>query len=131
MLQYVGLKNGHEPLQIHISDEFKGERSSYENEIYLEKSPKALTFDEIEYCQKYINTLKYKQLLVLGAVLVSEDDALLKLDPDALDALELKQSLRNTRKVSNGGERSVYERVLIIRESGYKLNGSPELVGAA
>jgi hypothetical protein len=131
MLQYVGLKYGHEPLQIYISDEFAGERSGYENEIYLEKSPIALTQDEIDHCQKYVKSLNYKQSLVLGAVLVDGDDALLQLSQDTLDEIELKQSLQNSRKVGNGGQRSAYERVLIIRESGYKLNGSPELVGAA
>ena len=130
MQQYVSLKYGHEPLQVQVPDSFEGDRSSIDDEIYLETVPKLLTNDEIVLCEAMIKTLPYKQSLIRGAVFYGDNDPLLECDHDQLDAIEVQNSLTASRSVSNGGTRSLYERVLIIREQGYIASGKLELVGA-
>jgi hypothetical protein len=127
MLQYVGLKYGHEPLQVHVPENFEGLRSSEDDELYVEVQMKAFTLDELALIQSAIDSLSYPQALVKGAVIVDEDDPLISADHQFLDALELREGLRNSRMCSGGGERSIYERVLIIRESGFAGNGNAEL----
>lgn len=118
MLRYVSLRYGREPLQIAVPDSFAGERSSEESEIFLSTHPIALTLDEIELCDSVIKALPYNQSLSKGAVMIDEHDPFLSASHAQLNAIEAAESLPSTEFVVNGGQRSVYERVLILREHG-------------
>lgn len=122
----AALRHPKEPLQISYPRNFMGQKSGREAdaEFHVSCEPRFLTPDEIEVAQTFIEKLPYTQALdKTGAVLIG-DDSLLEKDHDYLDDIEKAQSLSNTRFVSGTSERTVAERVLIIRERGYFGNGS-------
>lgn len=129
MLQQIALSRNGEPLQIMIPEDFQGERSSEESQLMLTTQFHPFTLDEIELIQHYLTTLPYTQTLSLGAVMLGEDDPLLELDQDALDAIETLESLPKTRFVNGGGENSIMNRVLLLRESGFLGSGKTALPG--
>lgn len=129
MRKLAYLKHGKEPLQIQIPENFQGQRSSEEEEIFLSTLPLVLTDDEIVLCRAFCKTLPYKQDVVTAAVFLDEDDPLLEADHAKLNTLEREAGLANTEFAKQGGQRSTYERVLLIREGGYLGTGSKQLLG--
>ena len=127
MLQQIALSRNVEPLQIVVPEDFQGQRSSEESQLMLTTQFHPFTLDEIELIRKYLTTLPYVQTLSLGAVMLGEDDPLLALEHDALDAIEALESLPRTRFGNSGGENSVMTRVLLIRESGFLGSGKAAL----
>jgi hypothetical protein len=131
------LRFGREPLQIPYPEDFEGDKYDGGNtdfddaEIYISTEPRFFTPDEIEVVQEYLKTLLYSQELIeTGCIMIDEDDPLLEFDHDQLDALEQDQSLPQTRKPIGGGTRQLFERVLLIREYGYRGTGFKGLPGA-
>jgi len=129
MKRLAFLKTGREPLQVSIPEDFQGDRSSEEKEIFLGTEPLMLTDDEIALCRTFCKTLPYKQDVVTAAVFLDEDDPLLSADHQKLNRIEKEAGLPNTEFASLGGQRSTYERVLLIREGGYLGQGSKQLQG--
>jgi len=129
----VGLSNPREPLQIPYPKSYMGAKSGKptDQEFHLSVEPRYLFQGEIEIAEKFVSKLPYPQRVVrTGAVLNPDgDDPLAQADHDELDRVEKAQSMPNTRKSPTGGERSPYERVLIIRERGYFGNNSQLLRG--
>lgn len=121
------LRNGREPLQIHVPEDFAGKRSSDEEEIYLCTHPIVLTDDEIQLAREFCEKLLYPQQVVTGAVFIDEDDLLINATHERLNQVEKEAGLPNTEFASKGGQRSTFERVLLIREIGYEGNGSKQL----
>ena len=127
MLQQIALSRNGEPLQIMIPEDFQGERSSEETQLMLTTQFHSFTLDEIELIREYLTTLPYTQTLSMGAVMLGEDDPLLDSDHDFLDSIEARESLSKTRFVNGGGENSIMNRVLLIRESGFFGRGKAAL----
>jgi hypothetical protein len=127
MQQQVALSRNAESLQINIPEDFQGARSSESPHLWLTTQFHSFTLDEIEVIEQYLKTLPYSQSLSRGAVMLEEDDPLLLEDHDFLDALEKKESLNASRFVQNGGENSIFNRVLLIREAGFLGSGKPAL----
>lgn len=137
LLKQAHLRVEREPLQIRYPEGFLGDKYDGGNpdfddqEFHISTEPRFLSLDEIEIVRGYIKSLPYSQDLVLtGCVLIDEEDPLLGLDHDQLDALEKDQLLRSTRKPIGGGTRQLFERVLLIREAGYEGTGFKGLPGA-
>jgi hypothetical protein len=128
--QQVALRLGREPLQIPVPEDFTGDRSSDEPEIFLGTQFHPLTFDEIKLCIAFISTLPYKQSLMKGAIILDEEDPLLTADHEKLNAVELENNLPNSEFVFQGGKRSPFERVLLIREQGVLGSGNKQLTAA-
>ena len=131
MKNQVSLQYGREPLQIPVPADFTGERSSEESEIFLSTLPCVLTQDEIKLAETHLKALPYKQSLVFGAVFLDENDPLLQHDHAKLNEIEKHANHANTEFVQGGGRRSIYERVLLIRERGYQANGYKQLQQAS
>lgn len=117
-----------EPLQIPYPKGFKGERRHPElsEEIFISTEMTDLTLDEIEVVEKFLEKLPYAQSLIFGTDLgvLQEDDPLLKMTPELFDRLERQEGFESTRISPNGGERTVFERALILRVDGnYEGNG--------
>lgn len=123
MLYQVKLRNPGESLQIPYPSDWEGDKSGDETDtsFHLSPNPRFLTQPEIELGKEYVSKLGYSQAVVLTGAKLIGDDLLISKTHDELDAIEVEQRMPNTRRV-NGGERSVYERVLIIRERGYEEN---------
>lgn len=122
-----------EPLQINYPAGFKGAKSVDIDDpgFHISTHPRFLTDDEIEIAQSYILKLPYRQILgFTGCVLISPNDPLLQFDQARLDKLEQDNKLPNSRYAATGGERSLKERVLLIRENGYTGTGSKSLVSS-
>jgi len=114
----VALGRPGESLQIPYPSGFKGEKSDPRaTEIRLNHSFRLLTVDEVAVAEDFLKTLPYSQSLSTGAHFIDPNDPLLSSSHDHLDQIEADQKMTNTRSSPNGGERSVRERVLIIRES--------------
>jgi hypothetical protein len=128
MRQQVGLTRSAEPLQIPIPPGFEGMRSTEQDQIMLTTQFHPYTLDEIALIEKYLTTLPYVQTLSKGAVMLDEDDPLLEADHEFLDALETRESLPKSRFAKGGGEYSIMNRVLLIRESGFTGSGKPALM---
>lgn len=131
-IRQTALSRPVEPLQIPYPKGFKGERRHPElsEEIFISTEMADLTLDEIEVVKKFLKTLPYDQSLVFGTDLgvLQEDDPLLKMTPAQLDKVERQEGFAPTRISPNGGERTVLERVIILRvDGGYDGNGSPSL----
>jgi len=121
-----------EPLQIPYPKGFKGERRHPElsEEIFITTEMTDLTLDEIAVVEKFLEKLPYDQSLIFGTDLgvLQEDDPLLKMTPAQLDKLERQEGFQPTRISPNGGERTILERVIILRvDGGYDGNGVPSL----
>lgn len=135
ILEQVHLRTSREPLQIRYPDGYQGEKSADEDgeddEFYVSTEPRFLCQDEIKLVREFIKTLSYSQELVLtGCTMIDPDDTLLGFDHDQLDALEKSQGMPSTRKPPGGGTRQTFERVLLIREKGYRGTGFKSLSGA-
>lgn len=104
---------------------YKGDRTdgSQEDSFYISDQSRYLNPEEIELAQKAAKAQGHI-LVFSGAVLIAENDPLLQFDHNQLDAVEAEAKLPNTRKALAGGTRSLYERVLIIRERGYESNAA-------
>jgi hypothetical protein len=125
ILRQVRLSSPREPLQIRIPPNFTGEKSSEgsDGEIYISNQPTFLTPDEITLVEEYLAKLPYRQTLAYtGCVLIDKEDPLLSYTLAQLDDLERKHGLPSTRNVPKKGERSLYERVHMIRENGFVQN---------
>jgi hypothetical protein len=125
----AALRTPKEPLQIPYPRNFNGEKSGRETdaEFHISCEPRYLTREELEIAEQFCQKLPYSQAVVkTGAVMIG-DDVLLDKDHDYLDEIEKAQSLPSTRYLDGTSERSVPERVLIIREWGYFGNGSKVL----
>ncbi len=122
LLQAKLLRSG-EPLQIPYPDQWGGERSGQPDDptLLVNQVPRWLTPDEATLVRDYIAKLPYRQSLEeTGAVLIDQDDILLAANHDELDTAEAAAQLPNTRFLIGGGTRSTTERVLILRERGYR-----------
>jgi hypothetical protein len=122
--------SGH--LFIRYPADYKGERSSdsQDDEFYLSDKPRYLTAGELTLAEKEV--AKMKQTLVFtGAVLIDPADPLLNYSHDQLDAIERDNSFPCSRKSPAGGTRSIYERVLILRERGYESNAAKFLASSS
>jgi hypothetical protein len=131
MKKQVRLKNATETLQIPYPKGFEGEKSGSEEdaEFHLSIEPRFLTVSEIEVAQEFIKRLPYPQSIVMtGCVLIEPDDPLLMKSHNEIDLIEKSNGMSNTRRVNNG-ERSVLERVLILRERGFLGSNSKVLSG--
>jgi hypothetical protein len=123
MLLQAKLQRSAEPLQIPFPDGWGGERSGEPDDttLLINQSPRWLTTDEALLVEGYIAKLPYRQSLErTGAVLIDADDPLLTASHDDLDTAEVAAQLPNTRFLIGGGTRSSQERVLILRERGYR-----------
>ncbi len=130
MNRQVCLRSGREPLQIAYPEGFSGVKFDPEStEINISREMRLLSQDEIAVVERYLDpkNLPYKQSLNYGAIMVDQDDPLLQIDHDALNQVEKDSSLASTEFAIGGGRRSLYERVLILRESGFAGNGSKSL----
>jgi hypothetical protein len=130
MLKQAMLRIRKEPLQIPYPSDWTGQKSSgpEEEEVIISTEPRWLTEDEIPLVEAFIKTLPYSQFLDLtGAVLIDPNDSLLNASHDDLDRADAAAGFPNTRYLPGGGQRSVQERVLILRERGYVGNGSTAL----
>jgi hypothetical protein len=121
-----------EPLQIPYPKDFKGDRRTPEHpelseEIFISPGQMTdLTLDEIEVVKKFLEKLPYAQSLLFGTDLgvLQEEDPLLKMTQDQLDKLERQEGLTPSRSSPNGGDRTIFERVIGIRVDGnYDGNG--------
>lgn len=132
MFKQACLKRGLEPLQIPYPKNYEGQKSGSpsDREFHLSTQPRFLTEDEINIAQSFIAKLPYKQSLVLTGCVMVGKDPLFEKNHTQLDAIEKSVGLPNTRYSSAGGERSVVERVLILREHGYEGHGSTQLLTA-
>ena len=136
LLKQAQLRIGREPLQIRYPEDFQGDKYDGgnldfdDNEFYVSTEPRFFSSDEIEIIREYLKDLPYPQDLVLtGCTMIDEEDPLLDLDHEQLDALEKDQLLPLTRKPIGGGTRQLFERVLLIREVGYEGTGFKGLSG--
>lgn len=121
-----------EPLQIPYPKGFKGDRRHPElsEEIFISSEFADLTLDEIKVVEDFLKKLPYSQSLIFGADLgvLQEDDPLLNMTSDQLDRLEQREGFASSRMSPNGGERTVFERVIQIRVDGnYDGNGMRSL----
>lgn len=118
--------SGH--LFIRYPENYKGDRSpeNQDDEFYLSDKPRYLTRGELALAEKEVSKIK-QHLIFTGAVLLDSADPLLNLSHDQLDAIERDNSFPGTRKSPAGGTRSIYERVLILRERGYESNAAKML----
>lgn len=131
MISYqVKLKRFGKGVWVTFPEDFSGQRTDTELEVFLDQAPRNLSRDEIKYIQDYLkkhhidNELEETEALFLDA-----DDPIAKLDHDQLDRLEENLGLQSTRNSNAGGERSQIERVLLLRES-YSGNDLYETVRA-
>ena len=127
MQQQVALSRNVEPLQIAVPGNFQGARSSEESQLMLSTQFHPFTLDEIGLIEKYLVTLPYTQTLSRGAVMISGEDPLLESSHEFLDSIEALESLPKTRFGNGGGENSIMNRVLLIRESGFFGSGKVAL----
>ena len=128
-MQYlVRLKNSVEPLHIPYPENYQGQKTdSEDSEFNLSTIPRRLTLDEITLAKEYVSLLPYKQSLAFpNGVFLDESDPLLNKTHDQLDQIEGQNRLKNTRKGGKNSslERTLLERVVRIRQSGYTGNGS-------
>jgi len=133
MKQQVQLKSNLEPLQIPYPADWDGEKSGEpeDEEFFLDIIPRFLSEDECRLAEDYIKKLPYPQTLVYtGCVLLDEDDPLFKATHEQLDNLEKNANLASTAEAPGGGRLTIQQRVLLIRESGYKGDGKRALNGA-
>jgi len=117
-----------EPLQIPYPKGFKGDRRHPElsEEIFISTEMADLTLDEIKVVDDFLKKLPYAQSLIFGTDLgvIQEDDPLLKMTSAQLDKLERQEGFAPSRMSPNGGERTIFERVIQIRVDGnYDGNG--------
>jgi hypothetical protein len=96
----------------------------------IPSSKRFTTLDEseIELAIATIAKRNIKQALVFGATFLDENDPLLEKSHKELDAMERDLGQPSTATNPDGGRPSVHERVLRIREAGYRGNGSKELL---
>lgn len=117
-----------EPLQIPYPADFPRSKKSNDPDdqtLCVGMQPRWFTEEEAELVEQFCKGLQYTQSLQLtGAKLIDSGDHLLQATQDELDQVERNASLPNTRRVRGGTERTVRERVLIIRERGYRGNGA-------
>jgi hypothetical protein len=104
---------------------YKGDRTDgpQEDSFYISDQSRYLNQKEIELAQKAAK-MQGHILMFSGAVLIDENDPLLQFNHNQLDTVEVEAELPNTRKALSGGTRSLYERVLIIRERGCESNAA-------
>jgi hypothetical protein len=128
----VKLAKSREPLQISYPKGFTGEKSgkTSDKEIHISTQPRYITQDEVGFIEAYIRKLPYEQGLEKTGVILVGNDPLLQVSHDTLDSLEEDNNLKPTRTSPMGGDRSVAERVFIIRESGFYQNASKQLLPA-
>jgi hypothetical protein len=131
-IRQTALSRPGEPLQIPYPKGFKGERRDPElsEEIFISTEMTDLTLDEIQVVKKFLEGLPYPQSLIFGTDLnvLQKNDPLLGLTAEQLDRLELQENFPPSRISPNGGERTIFERVLQIRvDGGYEGNGSLSL----
>jgi hypothetical protein len=126
----VKLSKSRESLQIPYPKGFLGEKSgkATDKEIHISTQSRYVTQDEVGFIEAYIKKLPYEQRLERTGVILVGNDPLLKASHDDLDVLEKDHSLKPTRKSPLGGDRSVAERVFIIRESGFTQNAGKQLL---
>lgn len=125
-LKQVQLKFGRESLTIPYPQGFRGRKSGspQDDEFMLSMMPRTLTDDEIALAEKFISTLTYKQQLAYtDCVFLEPGDPLLTMTHEELDRLEEDNGLDNTSASPGGGQRSILERVLLIRHAGYEEQG--------
>lgn len=130
MQKQAALRFGKETLEIPYPLGFKGKKSldPQDNEIYINSAYRWLTEDEIPLVQAKIAGIGYRQELKFsGAILIDDDDPLLSLTADELDAIETNEQLQSTKYAKDGGLRQVRDRVLILRELGYQGVGRKQL----
>ena len=119
VFKQVKLSSPIENLEIYVPPSFAGKRSKG-GDIYIGMQPIFLTPDEIEFVENYIDQLPYDQSLIYtGYITVDSEDPLFSYTSAQLDELERDNGLPSTRDLPGGGQRSLYERVLLIRESGF------------
>lgn len=125
MLIEAHLTKAKEPLQIPYPRNFSGEKSGSpdDKEFHLSCQPRYLTEDEVAIAEAFVTRLLYPQTVSRTGAVQIGDDPLLEKDQEYLDEVEKNAQLENTRQSPSGGDRSVFERVLIIRERGYRGNG--------
>ncbi len=132
MLLQVKLQRSGEPLQIPYPESWEGERSgtAEDTTLLVNQMPRWVTPDEELLIKDYIAKLPYRQSLErTGAVQIDADDPLLSATHDELDTAEAAAQLANTRSLIGGGTRSIQERVLILRERGYR-GGAHRAIGS-
>lgn len=123
MLLQVRLQQSGEPLQIPYPAEWQGDRSGTSDDptLLINQMPRWVTPDEALLIEDYLKKLPYRQSLErTGAVRIDADDPLLSATHEELDTAEAAAQLANTRTLIGGGTRSIQERVLILRERGYR-----------
>ncbi|MFQ3617444.1 MAG: hypothetical protein SNJ57_10040 [Cyanobacteriota bacterium] len=131
MLLQVKLQRSGEPLQIPYPEGWEGERSgtAEDTTLLVNQLPRWVTPDEELLINEYIGKLPYRQSLErTGAVQIDADDPLLNATHEELDTAEAAAQLPNTRTLIGGGTRSIQERVLILRERGYR-GGAHRAIG--
>lgn len=127
--QEAALAKAVEPLQIPYPRNFSGEKTKPDaTQLYISTEFAIFTVDELEVIGQFLTKLPYPQSLKLGASFLAEDDPLLSVDQDELDAIEAREGIPNSRTAPGGGERAARERVIILRESGYAGSGTKALL---
>lgn len=130
----VALRHRREPLQIQYPPDFTGEKSEDsidDSEFYISNQYRILTLDEIKLVEEHFKQLPYKQELNFGATLIDPEDAMLAYSHEDISTVEQAIGLPDSQNAPGGGQRSILDRVLLIRESGYYANGKKALAAAA
>lgn len=121
----AALKYNRPTLFVAYPADFMGEKSGDESDesFCLGVAARYLTEDELNLAEELCRKLPYPQSVVkTGAILLDKEDPLLQVDHDYLDGLEQTLDMPSTRSVGDG-TREVSERVLLIREAGYRGSG--------
>lgn len=127
--QEAALTKAVEPLQIPFPRNFSGQKTNPDaTQLYVSTEFAVYTLDELGVISQFLPKLPYAQTLKFGASFLDAADPLLEFDQDRLDALEERESMPNSRTAPGGGERSLRERVIILREQGYAGSGTKALL---
>jgi hypothetical protein len=121
MLIEASLKERMEAIQVPVPEGFAGQRVNPDDEsIHVSRTPCYYTPDEIDLIEAFLGRLKYSQSLRLTGSRKIGLDSLLAATQQDLDRIEANNSLVSTKYTTDGSERPLLDRILIIRESGYQ-----------
>lgn len=118
----ASLKSPRETLQIPYPQKFNpGDKTHIDDrEIIAGYEPRYYTEPELAVVEAYLPRLPYSQSLIrTGAILIGDDILLTATDAD-LDLIEVTAGLPSSRQIDSNCPRSLRERVLIVRELGYR-----------
>lgn len=119
----ANLQSPRETLQIPYPRNFNTNDKTHteDREIIAGYEPRYYTEAELAVVDAYLPGLPYAQALIrTGAIAIGNDVLLGTATADDLDRIEASAGFANSRYLDEKYERSLRERVLIVRESGYR-----------